>query len=223
MANLGSTDTPAAAQSLDLPNGYSPAIEEDSGDLVINDTNNNTTLRWDDTQGEWQLAATLDAGNNDVTNVGTIDTDVLGTDHAILSASYDGQGSTTSTSYTAVFNNTDEDVLFLGQLPSGWAWEVAYSVSMLNDTAGESCTSKPELGYWNGDPNTVLSYSRDVVDAAAVTVTTTSNLRRVWSGWVDHGFAGEPTMVNFRELKAKVSGGTGDVINPAYAFRAREA
>jgi len=75
MANLGSTDTPAAAESLDLPNGYSPAFEEESGDLVINDTSGNTALRWDDTNGKWQLAAPLDASSNDVTNVGALDTE----------------------------------------------------------------------------------------------------------------------------------------------------
>jgi len=69
MANLGSTDTPAAAQSLDLPNGYSPAVEEDSGDLVVNDPNGNTALRWDATNGEWN------ANSNDVTNVGALDTE----------------------------------------------------------------------------------------------------------------------------------------------------
>jgi len=68
MANLGSTDTPAAAQSLDLPNGYSPAFEEDSGDFVINDPNGNTALRWDATNGEWN------ADGNDVTNVGALGT-----------------------------------------------------------------------------------------------------------------------------------------------------
>jgi hypothetical protein len=77
MANLGSTDTPAAAQSLDLPNGYSPAFEEDSGDLVINDSNGNTVFRWDDTNGQFQLAAPLDADGNDVTNVGALGTDEL--------------------------------------------------------------------------------------------------------------------------------------------------
>jgi hypothetical protein len=77
MPNLGSTDTPAAAQSLDLPSGYSPAFEEDSGDLVINDSNGNTALRWDDTNGQFQLAAPLDADGNDVTNVGTLDPDEL--------------------------------------------------------------------------------------------------------------------------------------------------
>jgi uncharacterized protein YuzE len=73
--NLGSTNTPVAAQSLDLPNGYSPAFEEDSGDLVINDTNGNTVFRWDDTNGQFQLAAPLDAGGNDVTNVGALSTE----------------------------------------------------------------------------------------------------------------------------------------------------
>jgi len=72
MTNLGSTNTPAAAQSLELPNGYAPAIEESSGDLVINDTNGNTVLRWDDTNGKWKLAAALDADGNDVTNVGAL-------------------------------------------------------------------------------------------------------------------------------------------------------
>jgi len=79
MANLGSTDTPAAAQSLDLPNGYSPAFEEDSGDLVINDSNGNTVFRWDDTNGKFQLAAPLDADGNDVTNVGALGTDEVTT------------------------------------------------------------------------------------------------------------------------------------------------
>jgi len=79
MANLGSTDTPAAAQSLDLPNGYSPAFEEDSGDLVINDSNGNTVFRWDDTNGQFQLAAPLDADGNDVTNIGSLGTEDLDT------------------------------------------------------------------------------------------------------------------------------------------------
>ena len=69
MANLGSTDTPAAVESLDLPNGYSPAFEEDSGDLVINDPNGNTALRWDATNGEWN------ANSNDVTNIGALETE----------------------------------------------------------------------------------------------------------------------------------------------------
>jgi hypothetical protein len=79
MTNLGSTNTPAAAQSLELPNGYAPALEESSGDLVINDTNGNTVLRWDDTNAKWQLAATLDADGNDVTNVGALGTDEVTT------------------------------------------------------------------------------------------------------------------------------------------------
>jgi hypothetical protein len=66
MANLGSTDTPAAARSIDLPGGYAPAIEEDSGDLIINDSNGNTTLRWDDANGAWQLAAPLDTDGTDL-------------------------------------------------------------------------------------------------------------------------------------------------------------
>jgi len=69
MANLGSTDTPAAAQSLNLPNGYSIAVEDNSGDLVIEDPNANIVLRWDDTNGEWQLGNNLDGGDNDLTNL----------------------------------------------------------------------------------------------------------------------------------------------------------
>jgi len=55
MANLGSTDTPVAAESLDLPNEYSVAVEETSGDLVVEDPNANIVLRWDETDGKWQL------------------------------------------------------------------------------------------------------------------------------------------------------------------------
>ena len=75
MANLGSTDTPAAAESLELPNGYAPAFEEDGGGLVVNDSNGNTTLRWDNANGKWQLAAPLDADSNNLTNVGALDTE----------------------------------------------------------------------------------------------------------------------------------------------------
>jgi len=94
MPNLGSTDTPAAAQSLDLPNGYSPAIEEDSGDLVINDSNGNTALRWDDTNGQFQLAAPLDAGGNDVTNVGALGTEEvqIGSGDAVTGGPYGDAG-----------------------------------------------------------------------------------------------------------------------------------
>jgi hypothetical protein len=67
-----------------------------------------------------------------------------------------------------------------------------------------------------------MGYSDSVVDAAEVSMTTTGGLRRVWSGWVDHGFNNEPVAVAIRELKGKVSGGTGTFINPSYAFRAVE-
>jgi len=166
-----------------------------------------------DDGGSWDL---IELG------VGALDTEVAGTGHSMLSESFNGTGSTTSTSFTSLFNNNHKDPLLLGGLPSGWKWEVAYSVTMSNDTSGESCTSKPQFGYWNGDPDTELSYNTNVVNAAEVTVTTTADLSRVWSGWVDPGFGNEPTMVDFREIKAKVSDGTSTFENPGYAFRAVE-
>jgi len=73
MGNLGSTDTPAAVQSLELPEGY--GIDVENGNFIVTDPNGAVVFRWDDTAGEWQLAATLDADGNDLTNVGAIDAD----------------------------------------------------------------------------------------------------------------------------------------------------
>jgi len=97
MANLGSTNTPAAVKSLDLPNGYGVDVDENSGNLVINDPNGNIVLRWNEGNGEWQLAATMNADGNDMTNVGAFGAKEVNTGPYKITG--DGQSDTLNISF----------------------------------------------------------------------------------------------------------------------------
>lgn len=110
MANLGSTNTPVEGSEYQLPAGAK--LDEDSGDLVIRDSNGTIVFRRNESAGEWQFESTDITGVSSLTVNGTTTTGALNAGGIDINNTFSSVQNDAELS-NALSNANDGDIILL--------------------------------------------------------------------------------------------------------------
>jgi len=214
---------------------YETHVDRDNNDRVVlaEDTDGNTVLlEWDGTAGEWVYGGPVNMDGADVSNVGTLDANVIDVENlgitgaGTIAASgervWEAQaepieplGDTTATDFTKI--GSMAGLIDFGQVPDG-ATLYGRAYGILEPPSGSGAVrvvpQAREPQTTNNVNFTELQISSssdggsDDVDSGWVEITSQTEADAVWF---------------FRDVKAEVDGGTGGVLDQFYGveFEAR--
>jgi len=182
----------ARAQSLGIEN-TGASLGEDSGDLVVKDSDGSVVLRYDSDTGSWEMDS-LSTNTVDISDTILESGEFVDIQSAGVS---ENPSDTSSTSYEVVADSTGSFDLVSN--PPGTAIYGRFVARIKNNTSSETTFARPLIGDSDGGFESL----------SELEISVSGDFKTVDSGWVEITSVSTDDIYVNTNIEAKVTGGTG--------------